>query len=100
MTKKHTLKSKIKHKNSFYIDVNDLAIIPTRETNKDILLTLEMINPIEVEPIEGSRRAGVGGAHYRGGCEGKKYTVHKGNSRVKAAIQLGFTHIEGIYRNG
>ena len=71
MTKKHILKSKIKHKNSFYIDVNDLAIIPTRETNKDILLTLEMINPIEVEPIEGSRRAGVGGAPIEVGVKEK-----------------------------
>ena len=99
MTKKQILKSKIRHKNSFFIDVKDLAINPTRETNQDILLTLEMIHPIEVEPIEGSLRTGVGGAVYRGGCEGKKYTVHKGNSRVKAARQLGFTHIEGIYRN-
>jgi hypothetical protein len=30
----------------------------------------------------------------------KQYSVFKGSQRVKAALQLGYTHIEGIIING
>jgi len=100
------LKSKVKQKNSQYFDIAELAFIPTREVNEDVLDTGVMINPIEVYLIEndmgssapmGKMRYGAGGVPYRlHGCIGKKYLVHKGNSRVPAAIQLGYTHIEGL----
>jgi len=103
------LKSKVKQKNSQYFDITDLAYIPEREINEDVVETGVMINPIEVYPIEndegssapvGKIRYGAGGALYRlHGCIGKKYIVHKGNSRVKAAIKLKYTHIEGLLLN-
>ena len=102
----NTLKSKVKKKNSQYFDIIDLAYIPNREVNEDVLDTGVMINPIEVYPIEndmgssapmGKMRYGAGGVPYKlHGCIGKKYLVHKGNSRVRAAIKMGYTHIEGF----
>ena len=94
-----TLKSKVKPKNSQYFDIADLAYIPTREINEDVVETGVMINPIQVYVIDETEapRYGAGGALYRvDGCVGKNYLVHKGNSRVRAAIQLGYSHIEGI----
>ena len=95
----NTLKSKVKPKNSQYFNIAELAFIPDREVNEDVLETGVMINPIEVYEIDRTQapRYGAGGALYRlDGCVGKNYLVHKGNSRVKAATQLGYTHIEGI----
>tara|TARA_Y100001951_G_scaffold7776_1_gene4932 strand:+ start:254 stop:613 length:360 start_codon:yes stop_codon:yes gene_type:complete len=91
------LKSKVKKNNNQYFDIADLAYIPEREINEDVVETGVMINPIEVYPIMGKISYGAGGALYRlHGCLGKKYIVHKGNSRVKAAIELKYTHIEGL----
>ena len=95
----NTLKSKVKPKNSQYFNIAELAFIPDREVNEDVLETGVMINPIEVYEIDRTQapRYGAGGALYRlDGCVGKNYLVHKGNSRVRAATQLGYTHIEGI----
>ena len=95
----NVLKSKVKKKNNQYFDIADLAYIPEREINEDVVETGVMINPIEVYMIDRTQapRYGAGGALYRlDGCVGKNYLVHKGNSRVRAAIQLGYSHIEGI----
>jgi hypothetical protein len=101
-----TLTSTVKYPNNEYYDIELLAYIPTREINEDVVETGIMINPIEVYRInndqgssapEGQMRYGAGGAPYRlHGCVGKKYLVHKGNSRVRAAIKMGYTHIEGF----
>ena len=45
-------------------------------------------------------RYGAGGTLYIPGCVGKTYIVHQGNSRVPAALKLGYTHIEGIIDEG
>ena len=94
----NVLQSQVKKKNSQYFDIDDLAYIPekARGINKDVLETGILINPIVVCSILGELRMGAGGSYYRGGCVGKKYLVHKGNSRVPAALELGYTHIEGI----
>ena len=56
-----------------------------------------MLDPIEVEDRRGDRflgtRYGAGGKLYRH----QDYRVMKGNSRVWAAQELGYTHIEGIW---
>ena len=102
----NTLKSKVKKKNSQYFDISDLYYIP-RDTNEDVLETGILINPIVVYRIvyenynkDGPVRYGVGGASYKPGCLGKTYIVDKGNSRIPAAIKLGYTHIEGIIDEG
>jgi len=100
-----TLTSKEKHPDNEYYDIQLLAYSPTREINEDVVETGIMIHPIEVYLIEndlecsapqGQLRFGAGGALYKtNNCIGKKYIVHKGNSRVRAAIKMGYTHIEG-----
>ena len=49
---------------------------------------------------DGPVRYGGGGASYKPGCLGKTYIVDKGNSRIPAALKLGYTHIEGIIDEG
>ena len=102
----NVLRSKVKKKNSQYFDISDLYYIP-RDTNEDVLETGILINPIVVYRIvyenynkDGPARYGVGGASYKPGCLGKTYIVDKGNSRIPAAIKLGYTHIEGIIDEG
>ena len=102
----NVLQSQIKKKNSQYFDISDLHCNP-REMNKDVLETGILINPIVVYRIvyenyskDGPPRYGVGGAPYVPGCLGKTYLVHQGNSRVPAALKLGYTHIEGIIDEG
>ena len=101
----NTLTSKQKHPNSEYYDIELLAYIPTRKINDDVVETGIMLHPIEVYLIEndlecsapqGQLRFGAGGALYKTNNRiGKKYIVHKGNSRVRAAIKMGYTQIEG-----
>ena len=102
----NVLRSKVKKKNSQYFDISDLYYI-LRDTNEDVLETGILINPIVVYRIvyenyskDGPPRYGVGGVPYIPGCLGKTYIVHKGNSRVPAALELGYTHIEGIIDEG
>ena len=42
----------------------------------------------------------LGELPYEPGCLGKTYIVDKGNSRIPAALKLGYTHIEGIIDEG
>jgi len=53
-----------------------------------------MEQPIEVfkHKISNTPRYGVGGKLYNE----KLYSVYKGGQRVTRAVQLGYTHIEGI----
>ena len=114
----NVLQSQVKKKNSLYFDIADLYYILTREVNENILDTGILINPIVVYRIEyvnyskdglhkgyspvahNPPRFGVGGVPYIPGCLGKTYIVHQGNSRVPAALKLGYTHIEGIIDEG
>ena len=101
----NTLTSKQKHPNSEYYDIDLLAYSPTRAINEDVVETGIMLHPIEVYLIEndlessapqGQLRYGAGGVLYKTNNHiGKKYIVHKGNSRVRAALKMGYTHIEG-----
>ena len=64
---------------------------------KTCMTTGVMLDPIEVEDRRGDRflgaKMGAGGVLYRH----QDYRVMKGNSRVWAAQELGYTHIEGIW---
>ena len=114
------LKSKVKQKNSQYFNIADLYC-NLAEMNKDVLETGILNNPIVVyrivyenysttdyvakadrvytwpEDADNIIRYGPTRAiSYKPECVGKTYLVHKGNSRVPAALKLGYTHIEGI----
>jgi len=56
-----------------------------------------MIEPIQIvkHNINDVSRMGANGIPY---IE-KQYSVYKGNQRIKAALQLGYTHIEGTIIN-
>jgi hypothetical protein len=56
-----------------------------------------MIEPIHIvkHSINDVSRMGANGIPY----VEKSYSVHKGNQRIKAGLQLGYTHIEGIIIN-
>jgi len=56
-----------------------------------------MIDPIEVEKcfVSNTPRMGANGNPY---IE-KQYTVYKGSQRITAAVQMGYTHIEGVIIN-
>ena len=102
----NVLRSQVQKKNSQYFDILELHC-NLREMNKDVFETGILINPIVVYRIEyvnyskdGPPRYGVGVAPYEPGCIGKTYLVHQGNSRVPAALELGYTHIEGIIDEG
>ena len=102
----NVLRSQVKKKNSQYFDISELHC-NLREMNKDVLETGILINPIVVYRIvyenynkDGPVRYGAGGVPYEPGCLGKTYIVYKGNSRVPAALELGYTHIEGIIDEG
>ena len=113
----NVLRSQVQKKNSQYFDILELHC-NLREMNKDVFETGILINPIVVYRIEYENyskdglhkgyspvahnppRFGAGGALYIPGCLGKTYIVHKGNSRVPAALELGYTHIEGIIDEG
>ena len=57
----------------------------------------DMQNPIEVRQHTYSLtpRKGVGGKPYAE----KEFSVFRGSQRVQAAIQMGYTHIEGVVIN-
>jgi hypothetical protein len=64
---------------------------------KELLNGEDMIEPIEIMKHEQSEnlRLGANGAIFTE----KKYSVWKGSQRIQAALQLGYTHIEGIIIN-
>jgi hypothetical protein len=64
---------------------------------KEVLNGEDMIEPIKVLAYEVSKnkRLGANGENFTE----KLYSVWQGNQRVQAAIQLGYTHIEGILVN-
>ena len=91
------LKSKNRKPNLIEFDISELPRLDGRGANEDVVATGIMLDPIEVEDRRGDRflgtRFGAGGRLYRH----QHYRVHKGNSRVWAAEELGYTHIEGIW---
>ena len=91
------LKSKNRKPNLIEFDISRLPRLDGRGANEDVMTTGIMLDPIEVEDRRGDEydkpRYGAGGRLYRH----QDYRVMKGNSRVWAAQELGYTHIEGIW---
>ena len=80
------------------IPLEDLTHIKSMTPLKELLDGEELQNPIEVKEhvISEVPRYGAMGIPY---IE-KKYSVWRGSQRVKAAKELGYTHIEGVIING
>jgi hypothetical protein len=74
-----------------------LTFIRTAIPLKEILNGEEMIEPIQIvkHTINDVSRMGANGTPY----VEKQYSVYKGSQRLKAGLQLGYTHIEGIIIN-
>ena len=88
------LKAKLQSQKKIILEISKLHYIKSMTPLPELLNGEELENPIEVRkytisPVE---RKGVGGVTY----VEKEYSVFRGSQRVQAAIQLGYTHIEGI----
>ena len=77
--------------------ISDLTYITRKDPLIELLNGEDMIEPIEIMKHEQSEnlRLGANGVNF----VEKKYSVWRGNQRIQAAIQLGYTHIEGIIIN-
>ena len=77
--------------------ISDLTYIDRMTPLKELLNGEDMIEPIEIMKHEQSKnlRLGANGVIFTE----KKYSVWKGSQRIQAALQLGYTHIEGVIIN-
>ena len=91
------LKAKLQNQKKKIFQISDLNYVKNGLALQAILDGEEMINPIEIEVriISDTPRQGAVGKPYFE----HKYAVHKGSSRIQAAVKLGYTHIEGIIIN-
>ena len=91
------LKAKQDNPKKIVIEISKLTHIKSMTPLPELLNGEDMQNPIEVRQHSYSLtpRKGVGGKAY----EEKRYSVFRGSQRVKAAIELGYTHIEGVIIN-
>jgi len=91
------LKAKKNYLNKQTFQISDLTYVTRMTPLKELLNGEDMIEPIEVikHNISDTPRMGAVGQPY---IE-KQYSVWKGSQRIQAAIQLGYTHIEGIIIN-
>jgi hypothetical protein len=91
------LKATKNYLNKQTFQISDLTFIRTATPLPEILNGEDMIEPIQIvkHNISDVSRMGANGVPY---IE-KSYSVYKGNQRLKAGLQLGYTHIEGIIIN-
>ena len=91
------LKATKSYLNKQTFQISDLTFIRTAIPLEEILNGEEMIEPIQIikHTINDVSRIGANGTPY---IE-KSYSVFKGSQRIKAALQLGYTHIEGTIIN-
>tara|TARA_Y200000002_G_scaffold272395_1_gene226875 strand:- start:52 stop:339 length:288 start_codon:yes stop_codon:yes gene_type:complete len=84
-------------KNKIVLEISRIHYIKSMTPHKDLMKGDELINPIEVKQHHYSLtpRKGVNGVAYAE----KQYSVFRGSQRVQAAINLGYTHIEGVIIN-
>ena len=71
--------------NSQIFQISNLKYLVTEKPNNEILQGADMINPIEI--IEHTN------------VKDKKHSVYKGVDMLLSAVQLGYTHIEGVIVN-
>lgn len=105
------LKAKRNYLNKQIFQISDLTFINRITPLKELLNGEDMIEPIKILKHEVRKnpigplgeelfdytkiRSGAGNSTFKE----KQYSVWEGNQRVQAAIQLGYTHIEGIIIN-
>ena len=91
------LKAKKNYLSKQTFQISNLTFIRTSIPLKEILNGEEMIEPIQIikHTINDVSRMGANGTPY---IE-KQYSVFKGSQRITAALQLGYTHIEGTIIN-
>ena len=91
------LQAKRNYLNKQIFQISDLTYITRITPLKELLNGEDMIEPIEIMKHEQSEnlRLGANGVNF----VEKKYSVWRGNQRIQAALQLGYTHIEGIIIN-
>ena len=91
------LKATKSYLNKQTFQISDLTFIRTAIPLEEIIKGENMIEPIQIvkHTINDVSRMGANGTPY---IE-KSYSVFKGSQRVKAALQLGYTHIEGTIIN-
>ena len=81
-------------------EISRLKIVASREVNEDVIQTGVMLHPIEVRDRRSEKtnepKYGANGSTY----VYKDFDVWRGNRLVKAAIQMGCTHIEGVFVDG
>jgi hypothetical protein len=87
------LRAKSSIPNIEIFQISDLAFVKHGFVLEDILNGKEMINPIEVHQCTNQGTFGALGKEYKKNL----LKVIKGSQRVTTALQLGYTHIEGIY---
>jgi len=91
------LKAKQSHLKKQIFPISELTFIKSMTPLKELMDGEEMLYPIQVVQHEvfDKIRYGAGGVEYKE----KKYSVWKGSQRIQAALQLGYTHIEGVIAN-
>ena len=91
------LKAKQDNPHKIILEISKLTHIKSMTPLPELLNGEDMQNPIEVlkHKISDKPRYGVNGVPY---IE-KEFSVWRGSQRVKAAIELGYTHIEGVIIN-
>ena len=91
------LKAKADKQKKIILEISKIHYIKSMTPLPELLNGEDMQNPIEVRQHSYSltTRKCVGGKAY----EEKRYSVFRGSQRVKAAIELGYTHIEGVIIN-
>ena len=91
------LKATKSYLNKQTFQISDLTFIRTAIPLKEILNGENMIDPIQIvkHTVNDVSRMGANGVPY----VEKQYSVFKGSQRIKAALELGYTHIEGIIIN-
>lgn len=87
------LKAKSFHPQTEIFKISDLTYVKHGLILEELINGEEMINPIEVHKCTNEGTIGALGQEYKKGL----LKVYKGSRRVTTAIQLGYTHIEGIY---
>jgi len=91
------LKATKNYLNKQTFQISDLTFIRTMAPLQELLNGEDMIEPIQIvkHTINDVSRVGANGNPY----VEKQYSVFKGSQRIKAALKLGYTHIEGIIVN-
>ena len=77
------LKAKQSHPKKQIFQISKLGYVKNGIMLQDILDGKEMLDCVEIE-------------HDTNPNYDKEYFVYKGSSRIEAAVQMGYTHIEGF----